>query len=355
MLTKQQIGEDLKNCANNPFDNLLILIFGLIIGTIQITILNDENSTVPILLIFLLSISITFACWHGNSLIMKWHLEYMSWEEQPLKKIFYLVLLNGVYTSLVIIGALMVFYSIIGSVSYEKLVSSIQWGVGCGIAISLFMNTLFTGVYFFGKWKESLVEAERLQRENIQSELNSLRNQVNPHFLFNSLNTLTSLIVENQDKAIGFVRDFSDLYRYILKSEKKEISTLGDELKATNIYLQIQQERFQDKLLVSIDIPADKMDSYIPTLTLQMLTENCIKHNIVSTQKPLKIDIVVENNHLIVRNNLQKKITTVESTQLGLQNIIKRYHHLSHQKVELEETKTHFAVIIPLLTIDVER
>ena len=282
---------------------------------------------------------------------MQWHLEYMPWEEQPLRKTLYLVLLNGVYTSLVIVGALIIFYSIVDSVSSEKLITSSQWGVGFGMIVSLFMNTLYSGVYFFERWKESLVEAERLKRENIQSELASLRNQVNPHFLFNSLNTLTSLIVEDQEKAVGFVRDFSDLYRYILKSEKKEVSTLADELKATNIYLQIQQERFQDKLLLNIDISMEKMDSYIPTLTLQMLTENCIKHNIVSRKKPLTITIFTEENHLIVRNNLQKKITGIESTRLGLQNIIKRYHHLSNQKVEIEENEGHFQVKIPLLNI----
>ena len=351
MLTKKQIGEDLKACINNRWNNTLILIFGSIIGIIQITIINDENSTVPLVLIMLLCITITFACWHGNSLIMQWHLEYMPWEEQPLRKTLYLVLLNGVYTSLVIVGALIIFYSIVDSVSSEKLITSSQWGVGFGMIVSLFMNTLYSGVYFFERWKESLVEAERLKRENIQSELASLRNQVNPHFLFNSLNTLTSLIVEDQEKAVGFVRDFSDLYRYILKSEKKEVSTLADELKATNIYLQIQQERFQDKLLLNIDISMEKMDSYIPTLTLQMLTENCIKHNIVSRKKPLTINIFVEKNHLIVRNNLQNKITVVESTGLGLQNIIKRYHHLSNQKVEIEENEGHFQVKIPLLNI----
>ena len=353
MLTKQQIGKDLKACINNPLNNLMIIVLGLIIGTTQVMIVNAEESTILVVLVMLLSITITFACWHGNSLIMQWHLEYMPWEEQPLRKTLHLVVLNGVYTSLVIICALFAFYSISDLVSAKRLISSIQWGVGFGMIVSLFLNTLYSGIYFFGKWKESLVEAERLQRENVQSELNSLRNQVNPHFLFNSLNTLTSLIIEDQEKAIGFVRDFSDLYRYILKSEKKEVSTLADELKATNIYLQIQQERFQDKLLLNINIPNEKMDCYIPTLTLQMLTENCIKHNIVSTKKPLTITVFVKNNHLIIRNNLQKRITAIESTELGLQNITKRYEHLSNQKVEIEETEACFQVKIPLLNIEV--
>jgi LytS/YehU family sensor histidine kinase len=163
------------------------------------------------------------------------------------------------------------------------------------------------------------------------------------------LNTLTSLIAEDQDKAVNFVRDFSDLYRYILKSQEREISTLEDELHATNIYLKLQKERFEDKLQPQINISSNKMKTYLPTLTLQMLVENCIKHNIIGQSKPLHINIFTENGRLIVQNNLQKKNTAPFSTGLGLKNIKKRYDFLSNEGVEVIETEEHFKVVLPLL------
>ncbi len=351
MLTKQLIAADLRHCVNDRLNNILIIVVGSVIGMIEIYVI-EAYSFSEMFNILLLSILITFLCWHGNQLINKWHLEYMPWDENPPVKILHLFLFNGIYTSIVIVLALLAFNKIILLIPDATLGIAMRWGVGVGMTVGLITNTIFVGVYFFDEWKASLVEAERLKRENVQSQLNSLRSQVNPHFLFNSLNTLTALITEDQEKAVNFVRDFSDLYRYILKAQDQEISTLEEELYAANVYLQLQKERFEEKLSVNIDLPKERMNMHLPTLTLQMLVENCIKHNIVSQSKPLNIRIFIEKDTLVVQNNLQKKQTMPPSTGLGLKNITKRYDFLSHQKVVVKESKDFFKVYIPLLKMN---
>lgn len=351
MLTKQQIQEDLKNCINSRSNNLLIVVVGVLIGILVEIFAIRQPLSWHISKTLALSTLITFLCWHGNALINSWHLAYMPWNKNPPRKVLYLFLLNSTYTSLVISLAILGFHYIIHLIPAVKLVATIKAGVGIGMIVSFFTNTIFVSIYFFGEWKASLIEAERLKSENVQSQLNSLRSQVNPHFLFNSLNTLTSLIAEDQDKAINFVRDFSDLYRYILKSQEKEVSTLEEELYATNAYLKLQKERFEEKLKVEIDVAEEYLHKYLPTLTLQMLVENCIKHNVISQSKPLKIQIYIKEERLFVVNNLQKKQTELISTGLGLKNIVKRYDFLHDEDIEIIQGGGTFEVVLPLLTI----
>ncbi|MGB0864318.1 MAG: sensor histidine kinase [Saprospiraceae bacterium] len=337
--------EYIELCSNKNEAKVAFLV-SIMVGIIVNYNIPAENNFVRIL-IFVISIFITYACWYGNKVVSYWHNTIMPWGEKPIQKIFSVLALNGTFSIIVIAVSLYLFYLAIPS--FTQIGIALKWGLIVGFLTSLFMNTFYTGVYFFDEWKSSLLETERLQKENALSQLNALRNQVNPHFLFNSLNTLTHLIQEDQSKATQFVSHFSDFYRYTLQSQEKEISTLKEELEAVDWYIQMQQERFGENLMIIKNVESQVNSMFLPTLTLQILIENCIKHNIISRNKPLKISIYNIENALIIENNFQPKTSKLPSTQLGLWNIQQRYSFLTKTKVVIKETSDIFMVNIPLL------
>jgi hypothetical protein len=208
------------------------------------------------------------------------------------------------------------------------------------------VGAIYESVYFFSKYQDSIIEQERLKRANIRSELDTLRNQVNPHFLFNSLNTLASIIPEDPKLAIEFVQKLSKAYRNILEIRNEKMIPLKRELDTLKSYIFLLELRFRDKLNISINIEDANSDYVIP-LTLQILIENAVKHNIVSASKPLQISIDMDQDYVLVRNNLQRKNQNTSSTKVGLQNIKERYSLLTNQEVFIEETTDEFIVKLP--------
>ena len=227
---------------------------------------------------------------------------------------------------------------------------------------------MYESMRYFNLWKKTSIEKEQLQRENLQSQLAGLKSQVNPHFLFNSLNTLVHLIPENPDSAVKFVQKLSKVYRYILEMRDSTTTPLSTELEFLNAYVFLLKERFGDNFHIDIDekICADidrvtmshpinqkVCEKHIIPLSLQILFENAIKHNVISTQRPLTISVSIENNeHLIVKNNLQRKNQVQEGTGVGLQNIRNRYQLVSQKEVDIIVTKESFIVSLPLLKIE---
>ncbi len=223
---------------------------------------------------------------------------------------------------------------------------------------SLMVTFLVLGIYetvgFYNQLQHSLVEKERLIKENVEGQLETLRNQVNPHFFFNSLNTLSYLIPEAPDKAVNYVQKLSKAYRYILEIREKTLVPLSGELKFLDAYTCLLQERFGENLSIKIDVPGEFYDCKMVPLCLQMLFENAIKHNIVSTQHPLTIEVFVEKgDRLVVKNNLQRKKQEIPSTRVGLGNICSRYRLVSERDVEVITTQQSFIVILPLLKQEV--
>jgi len=189
-----------------------------------------------------------------------------------------------------------------------------------------------------------------LQEENIISQFETLKSQINPHFLFNSLNVLSSLIYIDKDKASKFVRQLSKVYRYILDSKDRDLITLEDELPFIESYIFLLKTRFDKNLIVNQDLPVDKQHHKIAPMVLQLLIENAIKHNIISKTKPLTIDIsVIDNKYLQIKNNLQLKTSTEITSQIGLKNIQKRYEYLCNKKIDIKQTEEYFTVRIPLI------
>ncbi|MBN1339934.1 MAG: histidine kinase [Bacteroidales bacterium] len=188
-----------------------------------------------------------------------------------------------------------------------------------------------------------------LQEENIISQFESLKAQVNPHFLFNSLNVLSSLIYIDQDKAAKFVRQLSRVYRYVLDFKDKDLVKLKDELPFLESYIFLLKTRFDKNLVVETDIAPGDEEMMVAPVVLQLLLENAIKHNVISKNKPLTISIKSGNNEITVRNNLQLKSSTEGSSKIGLNNIKKRYEYLTGRKIDILNDENFFAVTIPLL------
>ncbi|OQY05198.1 MAG: hypothetical protein B6I20_01680 [Bacteroidetes bacterium 4572_117] len=214
---------------------------------------------------------------------------------------------------------------------------------------TLTYNFIELGFFLLKNWRFSLAELERFKIENAEFKFETLRNQVNPHFLFNSLNTLSSLVHQNPDTASKYIRKLSTVYRYVLEQKEKELIKLKTELEFIKAYIYLYELRFANMLTFEIDI-ADKLnDSFIAPMTIQMLIENAIKHNIVSKKKQLVIKISSTGEYLIVTNNLQKKQKKEYSSELGLNNIKSRYAFVADKKMIIEETEERFTVKIPVI------
>jgi LytS/YehU family sensor histidine kinase len=190
---------------------------------------------------------------------------------------------------------------------------------------------------------------ERFKKENAEFRFESLRSQLNPHFLFNSLNTLSSLVFENQEKAGIFIRELADVYRYILEFREHELVKVSKELEMVRSYIYLIQLRFDKNLEMAVKIGEKSGERMIAPMTMQMLIENAIKHNVISKKKPLTIRIYDEENYLVVENNIQKKETKEYSSNVGLKNIQSRYGFLSGDNIEVFEDDQIFKVKIPLI------
>lgn len=220
------------------------------------------------------------------------------------------------------------------------------------VVVSLFIlgfNLLEFLIYLTRSYRASLAESEKFKKEMAEAQFEMLRMQVNPHFLFNSLNTLLSVIQEDTPKAVDFVRRLSDVYRYTLDNRQTEVTELKEELKFMESYLFLLMIRFEDVMTCRIDIQERYEQSKIPPLTLQMLIENVVKHNIASKKRPLNIEIFTKDEILIVRNNLQLRDANASGSGLGLKNIQSRFAYLTDKPVLIEKDDNYFTVKIPLI------
>ncbi|AEI51969.1 sensor histidine kinase [Runella slithyformis] len=204
-------------------------------------------------------------------------------------------------------------------------------------------------IFFYQGWKVSNIEAEELRKMNLQSQLESIQAQINPHFLFNNLNTLSSLIQSDTGSAEQFLEELSSVYRYLLQKNQGRLSRLSEELSFVDSYIYILQMRFREAFVFEKNIAERWLSYQIPTHTLQVLLENAVRHNVISLKKPLNIKLFVEDGKLVCSNTFQKKNLTVATNQQGLNKIIQKYQLLSRQAVEIIANEQIFEVKLPLL------
>jgi sensor histidine kinase YesM len=220
--------------------------------------------------------------------------------------------------------------------------------IGGGISC-LINQAVYETVHAHTRIKFSQLEAEQLKKAQLQTQFDSLKEQVNPHFLFNSLNSLSSLIATNPDKAEEFVEEMSRVYRYLLRSNEEQLTTLQKEIEFIESYTLLLKTRFGSGFHPIVNIEEKMKDYLLPPMTLQLLIENAVKHNIVDPDTPLTVQLYTQGEKLVVTNNLQKKNKAVVSNKVGLSNIISKYKLLNCPDVEIKETADEFKVVLPLI------
>jgi two-component system LytT family sensor kinase len=221
------------------------------------------------------------------------------------------------------------------------------------LIITFFVSLIFHVVFLYRKLQDNKVKEQKIIAGNASAQFESLKNQIDPHFLFNSLNVLSSLIEENPDNAQRFTTSLSKIYRYVLEQRDKELVPLQEELNFAKTYMKLLIMRFENSLTYSLPDSIIDDEAKVVPLSLQLLLENTIKHNIVSDIQPLHIVIKVEGEYLTVSNNLQKKEVLQNGEGVGLKNIINRYAILTDKKVKIESDVAYFKVKIPILTKEI--
>ncbi len=294
---------------------------------------------------FLISFIRTALIWNGSMLIIQYSVNRYSMFRETVKLIVFQVVTLTLYVLLVELGEIL-------SVEYLLKISipnSTRVGlVGVSLLITFMISAIYAAVSFFIQWKENLLRAQALEKANLEARYDTLRNQVNPHFLFNSLNTLVMLVNDNP-VATKYVESISEIMRYMLQSRDKEAVLLREELTIAREYLFIQQNRFGDKLQVEIEVPEKYFHFAIPPLSLQMLLENAIKHNEVSREHPLQVRVFVSANKFIaIENSVKPKIEKEASTGIGLDNIRNRYLYLTGKEIVVKNENGKFTVMLPL-------
>ena len=255
-----------------------------------------------------------------------------------------LMVLHGTIIMLVAMKS-MVFFLHFAEFSTQQYVDNISYAV----LISLIIGLSASGQQFLISLKKSAEDQEKMKQEMIRSQYEALKSQVNPHFLFNSLNTLTVMIPRQPELAVKFVEQMSKVFRYSLQNSSENTIEVTTELKVVRSFLFLNEQRFEGKLIIEIDVDDSAMQRHIITQSLLMLAENAVKHNEISIAKPLTIKIYAEDKYLVMANTLQPKTQIEQSTKVGLENIGKRYELASDVPVVVEQTNDLFIVKLPLL------
>ncbi|MDX8341488.1 histidine kinase [Draconibacterium sp. IB214405] len=221
-------------------------------------------------------------------------------------------------------------------------------GMVTGLVFVQMVANSLTIARFTQKWLDSQEQIAEMKREKLRMDYNSLQDQLNPHFLFNNLSVLKSLIIYDQEVAVEFTENFTDVYRYVLQSKDKRLVKLNDELDFMKAYIALHKERLGEGIHVETNVSGDNKDREIAPLTGQLLIENAIKHNITSREEPLEIQVYIEEDCLVVANSLNRRAASY-STKTGLKNLVKRYEILTEKEIVVQYDEKRFEVKVPLL------
>ena len=289
-----------------------------------------------------------FCSWYLHIITMHF---YRVWFPHMKQAIYRLVLLFFTHVALTSLTFASLFYgyAYFNFLGYEFNGAQLELSILVAIALTLVATTGWEAEYIIKKWKESLAEKEQLEQMALQYEFETLKSQVNPHFLFNCFNTLSSLITEDPERAEIFLNDLSKVYRYLLRNNEDGLSTLQNELNFINSYFELLKTRHGDCIQLQIEVDKKYNNYLLPSLTLQLLVENAVKHNVISKQHTLSVEIFsMPGNKLAVNNNLQRK-PNVHSNKVGLSNIKLKYELLQQQGFKILEDQRNFTVILPLM------
>lgn len=331
------------------FRLILIPAFGIIIPLVTGMINNQNFSHWQIKLSFLYTIMVALLIWQGNRYLHFSLRSYFDWINKPLQKVAVLILSIIFYTVPISVLLLVGWYKVFskGEVNWSVITESTL----IILVIVVFITHVYETVFMVKESESELIRNEQLERARAEAELEALKNQIDPHFIFNSLNTLSHLIEERPLKAKQFNDTLADVYRYILQNKARDLVLLGDEIEFLKSYFLLLKIRFENAVELKINLNHDTDLYLIPPISLQLLAENAIKHNEFSTGHPLVLSITMNEDELQIENPVRKKSLRKESSKIGLQNLKERYKLITQNEVTIEEEVEMFTVRLPVLKI----
>ncbi|MBP4138522.1 histidine kinase [Flavobacterium geliluteum] len=316
--------------------------------------LGADLSIKNVLITFSLSCLYSFGLGFGNGFINLFLDKKWDWLDQTNLRVYYGILVTVLYTIPAVLGINYIIFVILQKMPINQFFTErMIWVHLFYIILSLGVSTFMQARSFMVKWKQASkfeVTQQKIIAGTANAKFESLKNQIDPHFLFNSLNVLSSLIEENPENAQRFTTSLSKIYRYVLEQKDKELVSVEDELSFAKTYMNLLKMRFENSLFYELPTGDINDDAKVVPLSLQLLLENTVKHNVVSEQRPLHIRIFIDGDYLAIQNDFQKKEVLQDRQGVGLQNIVNRYGIVTNRKVLIEQNEQNFTVKIPILT-----
>jgi uncharacterized membrane protein (DUF485 family) len=333
------------------FRLILIPFFGIAIPVFTGMIPYDHFSHWMFKLAYGYSIGIAFVVWQGNRFLLFSLRSYFDWFDRPVRKIIALLLAVSFFTIPVSFVLLIGWYQLFGGgrVNWEVVRTSTLIIMICVI----FITHVYETVFLVKDSESEMLKNAQLERLKAQAELQALKNQIDPHFMFNSLNTLSWLIEEAPAKAKVFNEHLADVYRYILQNKSRDLVMVSEEIHFLYDYFALLRIRYEDAVLLTIDIEERLLEQYMmPPISLQVLAENAFKHNEFSTGDPLQITVTLDNERIAVHNRIAKKTKLKSSPGTGLLNLDERYKSVTGLPLDIAATRTDFTIYLPVLPIN---
>jgi sensor histidine kinase YesM len=332
------------------FRVILIPFFGIAIPLITQMVPQENFSTWEFKFSYLYTIGIAFVIWEGNRFLMFSLRSYFDWFNKPVKKIIALLLSVSFYTipvSIVLLTGWFYFFEH-GVVQWDKIFEATLIIMICVI----FITHVYETVFLVKQSETDRIKQEQLERSKAEAELQALKNQIDPHFIFNSLNTLSHLIEEKPQSARQFNDSLADVYRYILHNKERSLVLLNEEMDFVKDYFLLLRIRFENAVQLKISIDENAYHTYlIPPISVQLLLENAIKHNEFSDECPLVITIEMKDLRLVVSNEVHKEMLRRRSPGVGLQNLNERYRLTTNESITIKNEGNMFTVLLPVLKI----
>jgi len=344
---KKNIQETLKKGFIDCFK--ISLVFTLVFSLVQ-----ADFSPKTLAVTFSVSALYSYGIGFGNGLINAILDRRWNWLDQTNLRVYFGIICTILYTVPVVLGidylTFVVFQKMNVSIFFsERMIWVHMFYVILSLGVSTFMHARSFMINWKQASKKEVIE-QKIIAGTASAKFESLKNQIDPHFLFNSLNVLSSLIEENPENAQRFTTSLSKIYRYVLEQKDKELVSVEEELAFAKTYMNLLKMRFENSLFYELPTTIPNPEAKVVPLSLQLLLENTVKHNVVSEQRPLHIRIFIEGDYLAIQNDYQKKEVLQERKGVGLQNIINRYGIITNRKVLIEQNEQTFTVKIPILT-----
>lgn len=336
-------------------DKFIVIIgsvfFGIVIPNASGLISNDFSKPHLFIFSYAFFISIAFLIWFSNRTILFYLQGKVDWLNNPFKKVFYLITSNIFCTSIILITTLSFWYIVFqsGVIDWSKILLNILICVVC-----VFFITHIYETFLLIKARESgKIKEEKLERAKIQAELEALKNQIDPHFMFNSLNNLTHLIDTSPENAKKYVEDLADVYRYILRNKDNKLVLLEDEVLFLNRYISLLSLRYSENLLFNIKMNEESYSKYlIPPVSIMTAVENAVKHNEVSNENPLELSIILKDDSLVIKNKINIKKSVRESSKIGLVNLKERFKIITGKEIYYGADTGYFILNLPMLKLN---